>query len=217
MKFIVATFVLLYRSSKLELKIIGATLLVLIVLPLMAVVVFAHAGIALISEALVSANPTTQAIEVFDPDGNVVVELEVSTTWPVRGYISDEFGSYHPFRRLLGLGTHSGIDIANAYGRIGDPVTPFMEGVVARTNPDDVGHCGKSVRIAHGHNIESLYCHLDRLTAVRAQTVTPGDVIGYMGNTGTSTGPHLHFQVEVYGIAVNPRVFVAGEPEGSGR
>ena len=215
MKFIAALFVWLYKSSKLELKIVAATLFTLLVLPLMSVVVFANAGIALISEALVSVNPTTQAVEVYDPDGNVLVELELSTTWPARGYVSDEFGTNDPFRRMLGLGAHTGIDIANAYGLIGDPITTFMDGTVIRVNPDDVGHCGKSVRIAHGHNIESLYCHLDSIVALESQAIVPGEVIGYMGNTGTSTGPHLHFQVEVYGIPVEPRLFVTGEPEGS--
>ena len=215
MKFIAALFVWLYRSSKLELKIVAATLFTLLVLPLMAVVVFANAGIALVSEALVSVNPTSQFVEVYDPDGNVVVELQVSTTWPARGFVSDEFGTHDPWRRLLGLGAHTGVDIANAYGLIGDPVTTFMDGVVVRVNPEDIGDCGKSVRIAHGHNIESLYCHLDSINSIVGSEVVPGDVIGYMGNTGTSTGPHLHFQVEVYGIPVEPRLFVAGDPEGS--
>ena len=203
------------RNTKTELKIVAATLAVLLLLPLAAVVVFASAGVALVSDALVSVNPTTQLIELFDPDGNKTAELELSTTWPARGYISDEFGTYQPFRRLLGLGAHSGIDIANAYGMVGDPITPFMEGVVVSVTIEDSGACGKRVRLSHGNNIQSLYCHLSSVSVAEGMDVVPGDVIGYMGNTGTSTGPHLHFQVEVYGIPVNPRIFVVGEPEGS--
>ena len=67
---------------------------------------------------------------------------------------------------------------------------------------------GKHIIIDHGDNITSLYGHLDKIYVVNGQKVTINDVIGKEGSTGWSTGPHLHFQIDAYGIPVNPRTFL---------
>lgn len=204
------------KSCKRELYIVLITLAVLMSIPAAAVVVFADAGIQLISDALVSVNPATRLVEIFDSNGNKVAELELSTNWPARGYVSDEFGTWEAWRKALGLGPHTGTDIANQYGDYGDPITPFMVGKVLYNHDVDDNSCGKHVKLQHEHNITSLYCHLDSTAGITPGTnVKPGDIIGYMGNTGSSTGVHLHFMIQVYGINVNPRTFMVGEPEGS--
>lgn len=205
----------LFSSKHYELKIVLATLSILIMLPVISVVVFASSGLALVSETLAAVNPITHLVDIFDPNGNKVDEIEISTVWPTRGYVSDEFGSFGEFRQHLKLGPHSGIDIANEYGLIGEPVTPIYEGKVIRVDNIDDSSCGRNVLIQHSYNIKSIYCHLAVASAVEQTDVKPGDVIGLMGSTGTSTGPHLHLGVYVYDIPVNPRIFMVGEPEGS--
>lgn len=195
-----------------ETAIVLVTLLTLVSLPLLVVVTAAASGTAAVSQALVKANPVTHVVEVFDSHGKKVAELELSTTWPTTGIVTDEFGTHDPFRRLLGLGKHTGIDIADEHSQTGNPVTPFMLGTVTRVDTSDNDSCGISVRLDHGNGISSLYCHLASIATTVGKEVKPGDVIGYTGNTGTSTGPHLHFQTMVYDIPVNPRTFMVGEP-----
>lgn len=91
-----------------------------------------------------------------------------------------------------------------------------MTGTIAYVDNIDDSSCGKHVKINHEFNITSTYCHMD--SAVEwpvGVEVSPGEVIGFMGSTGASTGSHVHLTTRVYGIAVNPRIFLVGEPEGS--
>lgn len=212
MKFLV---VWLFKRGNTEIKIVLLTLAVLLALPTATVVVMAASGSSLLSNALARINPITHLVEIFDADGEKVHELELSTTWPTTGYISDEFGTKSTFRRLLGLGAHSGIDIANERGQTGTPVTTFMNGRVTRVDDVDDSDCGIAVVIDHGMGISSQYCHLLSTSVSKDIDVVPGDVIGLMGSTGTSTGPHLHFMILVYDIPVNPRMFMVGEPMGT--
>lgn len=203
------------RKTSVELKIVFATLAILLVLPLILVVIVSASGLAAASQALASLNPITHLVEVFDADGNKVHELELSTVWPTTGYVSDEFGTHDTIRRLLGLNRHTGIDIANERGLFGTPITTFMAGRVVMVDSVDDSSCGINVKIDHGHGISSLYCHMQSTPAIVNAEVKPGDIIGYMGSTGASTGSHLHFQTMVYGIPVNPRTFMVGQPTGT--
>ena len=204
----------LFRRKNYEIKIVLATLAVLISLPIISVVVFASSGLALVGSALANLNPVTHLVEIFEPNGHKVAEVKLSTVWPAQGYISDEFGAHEAFRLELGLGPHTGIDIADNRGKIsGDPITPFMEGKVIAVHDKDDNTCGKHVELQHQYNITSLYCHMSEPQAIVEEDVKPGDVIGLSGQTGVATGPHVHFQVMVYGIAVNPRIFMVGDPE----
>jgi murein DD-endopeptidase MepM/ murein hydrolase activator NlpD len=99
------------------------------------------------------------------------------------------------------------LDIANPYGLVGDPITPFMDGEVIYEGEIFWGY-GKHIVIDHGDNITSVYAHLDKIYVFKGQQVYIGDTIGTMGNTGWSTGPHLHFEIRLYGIPVNPMVFL---------
>lgn len=205
----------LYRKTKTELKIVLLTIAILIILPAVAVVVVAASGVSLVGQALAAVNPITHLVEIFDADGNKVHELELSTVWPTTGYVSDEFGTRDQTRVRLGLGAHTGIDIANERKETGTPVTPFMVGKVLRVDDIDNSSCGINILIDHGNGITSLYCHLLATATSPQADVKPGDIIAYMGSTGTSTGPHLHFQTMVFGIPVNPRTFMVGEPKGT--
>lgn len=206
----------LMKSLKTEIKIILAALVLFIFLPAISVVVVAASGIQLVGDALASLNPVTKLVEIFDTNGNKTGEVMVTTNWPTRGYVSDEFGTLDAFRLELGLGRHTGIDIANRNGVYGEPVTSFMVGTVMRVDMIDDDACGINVKLRHGHNITSTYCHLyQAVNLPKDSPVKPGDVIGYMGSTGASTGAHTHLQVAIYDIPVNPRIFLVGEPEAS--
>lgn len=201
----------LVKALRVELRIVLAALLLLIFLPALTVVVVAASGLQAVSGTLASFNPVTHQVEIFDTNGNKVADIALTTTWPARGFVSDEFGTFGLFRREMGLGRHNGIDIA---GAVGEPVTPFMAGHVLQVVATDNNSCGLYVKLRHAHNITSTYCHLSRVENLAVGTpVQPGDIIGYMGSTGASTGPHLHFMIALFDIPVNPRIFMVGEPE----
>ena len=203
------------RKSKREIQIVLVTLAILIFLPAVSLVVLAASGTAIVSEALAAVNPVTHLVDIFDANGKKVNEIELSTVWPARGYVSDEFGTLSTERMDMGLGPHSGIDIANERRETGTPITPFMAGKVSIVHTIDDNTCGIYVKVSHGNGITSLYCHMLATDTFKDAEVKPGDVIGYMGSTGASTGPHVHFQIMVYDIPVNPRTFMVGTPTGT--
>ena len=199
----------LLSSLKTELKIVLGVLGSLFFLPLIGLVVIANAGIAEVASALVSTNPTTHDVEVRDPNGVLVRLLQASTVWPVAGVVTLEFGASDAPYQVH----HTGIDIANRQQLIGDPVTTFMQGTVRSVNTDASKGCGEYVSVDHGDGITSLYCHLSSTAVQVGQAVQPGDSLGREGSTGHSTGPHVHFQIMISGVPVNPRSFMVGDPD----
>ncbi len=173
-------------------------------LPFIAILVLTNAGIPAVSNKLASINEKTHTIEIHDPTGKIIAHLDIVTIWPVQGVVTLEFGeSDLPYQPV-----HTGIDIAD---RIGDPVTPFLKGKVIDTESLSWGY-GNYVVIDNGNNVTSLYAHLSKIEVTKGQDVQPGDVIGLEGQTGWATGPHVHFETRVFGIPVNPRTFVDGNP-----
>jgi len=82
-----------------------------------------------------------------------------------------------------------------------------MDGIVTYAGEIFWGY-GKHVIIDHGNNVTTIYAHLNKIYVYKGQKVTTSDVIGGQGKTGWATGVHLHFETRVYGIPVNPRVFL---------
>ncbi|HEX7535241.1 MAG TPA: M23 family metallopeptidase [Syntrophales bacterium] len=122
--------------------------------------------------------------------------------WPVQGWVTSEFG----FRSSpIGGGRefHKGIDIAT---RMGVHVVAPADGLVSEIAYDrDVGHM---VKIDHGYGMTSWYGHLLRTAVNQGNMVKRGDVIGYVGNSGRSTGSHLHYSLILNGIPINPRKYL---------
>ncbi|MCL1889897.1 MAG: M23 family metallopeptidase [Desulfovibrionaceae bacterium] len=123
--------------------------------------------------------------------------------WPTDGYLTSTFG-----RRTSPFGSgstdfHKGVDIAN---RIGTPVRAPAQGVVTFVGWD--GGYGNCIVINHGNSISSRYGHLSNSLVKVGQAVNRGDVIGSVGNSGRSTGPHLHYEVRVGGVCVNPLRYI---------
>lgn len=96
---------------------------------------------------------------------------------------------------------HEGMDFS---APIGTDVYATGEGVVTKITDEKTGY-GKRIEIDHGFNYTTLYAHLDRFNVKVGQKVKRGDVIGFVGNTGGSTAPHLHYEVHVKGRKVNPQ------------
>ena len=188
-------------SYKKELFYVSLAFLLTLLLPIIAVIVISNTGIAIVADQLVGINLKSHKIEIHDPaTGKVITTVDVTTMWPVKGVVTLEFGEVDlPYQPL-----HTGIDIA---GKIGDPVTTFMKGKVIYTGELSWGY-GKHIIIDHGNNITSLYGHLSKINVKKDDEVKPGDIIGLEGSTGWSTGPHVHFEIRIFGIPVNPRVFL---------
>jgi len=191
-----------------ELKFVLFAFLITLLIPVLAVILVANVGLNIVSNSLATFNPQTNTVEIRDPrTGLVVQSLKIVGVWPVNGVVTLEFGeSNFPYQVF-----HTGIDIANPNHQIGDPVTTFTEGTVTFAGQTPLG-LGKHVIIDHGNNITSYYGHLSAVYATKGQQVKPGDIIGAEGETGWATGPHVHFQINVYGIPVNPRTFLQGNP-----
>jgi len=118
--------------------------------------------------------------------------------WPVEGQVTGSFGErIDPFN---GEGAfHSGVDIGSNYGQ---QIIAPADGVV--TFADFLGGYGKAMMLDHGHGISTRYGHLSGFAATPGQRVHRGDVIGYVGASGRSTGPHLHYEVRINDTPVNP-------------
>ena len=122
--------------------------------------------------------------------------------WPVEGRITDAFGErIDPFN---GEGAfHTGIDIS---AEVGHPIIAPAEGHVRLS--EFVKGYGRAVIIDHGNGITTLYGHLSRFAVQDDQFVRRGQVIGYVGDSGRSTGPHLHYEVRIHDAPVNPYKFM---------
>ena len=122
----------------------------------------------------------------------------VPTLWPVVGEITGHFGErLDPFS---GEGAfHSGIDIASHYG---DTVRATADGMVLAV--DQRAGYGRLVVIDHGFGVSTWYGHLSAFKTHEGMRVKRGDIIGYEGTSGRSTGPHLHYEVRIYNTPVNP-------------
>lgn len=124
--------------------------------------------------------------------------------WPTNGEVTSRFG-WRSSPWGWGSNWHPGIDIANDTGT---PVIATADGTV--TNSGWYGGYGKMIEIDHGNGIVTIYGHNSQLLVSPGQKIKKGEQIAYMGNTGISTGSHLHYEVRVNGTAVNPSSFLSG-------
>jgi murein DD-endopeptidase MepM/ murein hydrolase activator NlpD len=125
--------------------------------------------------------------------------ISVPSRMPLEGAsLTSNFGMRtHPV--LGGRRQHTGIDLA---APTGTPVYATADGIVSRA--DWYSSYGLYISVEHGASMQTRYAHLSRLAVAAGDSVKKGDLIGYVGSTGRSTGPHLHYEVRVEGLAVNP-------------
>ena len=140
------------------------------------------------------------ALDKAGPDAPVEQPIiSVPSRMPLDGSrLTSSFGMRtHP---VLGQRrNHKGIDLA---APTGTPVYATADGVVGRA--DWFSTYGLYISIDHGADLETRYAHMSKLAVAAGDRVRKGDIIGYVGSTGRSTGPHLHYEVRIDGAAVNP-------------
>ncbi|MDD5528418.1 MAG: M23 family metallopeptidase [bacterium] len=122
------------------------------------------------------------------------------SVWPTQGVVTSNFG----WRKMGGASeSHSGMDIAD---NVGTPVVATASGII--TKVEYAGRLGLCVEIDHGFGYRTIYGHLSRTKVELYQKVNRNEVIGYMGNTGRSTGPHLHYEVKISGESSPPLNYI---------
>lgn len=138
--------------------------------------------------------------EYFDDQKSLLASTP--SIWPARGWITSDFGvRLDPYTadRIM----HRGLDIATAQGQ---PVLAPSDGTVVFTGTE--GGYGKVLIIDHGYGVKTRYGHLAEIFVQLGERIQRGAKVGSVGNTGRSTGPHLHYEVRVNGIPENPRKFI---------
>ena len=131
---------------------------------------------------------------------------DIPSLWPlkgVQGHVTAVFGpSIHPFTGQWYL--HKGLDIAYGYGV---PIVSTANGKIIEVGQDEKGY-GNYVVIRHKYGFYTKYAHMQRMYVKPGQELSQGDVIGTMGNTGLSTGPHLHYEVRIGAQVVDPTKYI---------
>jgi murein DD-endopeptidase MepM/ murein hydrolase activator NlpD len=142
-------------------------------------------------------SPSTFPGMIDDPNA-------IPSIWPVHGRLTAGFGQrMDPFSGEAAF--HPGVDIADA---LGTDVIATGDGLVIEAEPD-AGY-GRSILIDHGDGITTRYAHLSRIFVVVGEQVKQGEIIGAIGVSGRTTGPHLHYEVRIHGTPVNPGRFLHG-------
>jgi murein DD-endopeptidase MepM/ murein hydrolase activator NlpD len=134
--------------------------------------------------------------------GDWTALADAPSLWPLEGRVGSGFGSRQD--PINGEGAfHSGIDIEAPYG---SPVRAAADGEV--TGATMGAGYGRQIVLNHGHDVVTLYGHLSAMAVVPGQHVMRGQVIGYVGQSGRATGPHLHYEVRVHNVPVNPHKYL---------
>ena len=159
--------------------------------------------VVLRSEAL--SGRISRALESgLSPDfsGDWTALADAPSMWPIEGRVGSSFGERED--PINGEGAfHSGLDLDAPFGT---PVRASADGRVldAAMRP---GY-GRDIVLSHGHDVETVYGHLSAMSVMPGQHVTRGQVIGYVGQSGRATGPHLHYEVRVHNVPVNPHKYL---------
>jgi murein DD-endopeptidase MepM/ murein hydrolase activator NlpD len=138
--------------------------------------------------------------EYFDDQRSLLASTP--SIWPTRGWVTSDFGTridpYTAERRM-----HQGLDIATPHGQ---PVYSPSDGTVVFAGVES-GY-GNVLVLDHGYGVKTRYGHLSEILVHLGDRIRRGDKVAAVGNTGRSTGPHLHYEVRVNGIPENPRKFI---------
>jgi murein DD-endopeptidase MepM/ murein hydrolase activator NlpD len=156
-------------------------------------------GLGLTAEDSVAAERATAdrtQVAADSPSDQASMLRAIPTFWPVRGFITKKFNAAPTNQEPL---LHEGVDIAVDRGT---PIRASASGYVLEAGFNDT--YGYYVQIDHGYGIKTLYAHADMLVVMKGERVAQGQTIAYSGNTGRSTAPHLHFQVTVNNVPVDP-------------
>jgi murein DD-endopeptidase MepM/ murein hydrolase activator NlpD len=145
---------------------------------------------------------TLNARRPFSSLDDALSSANAPSLWPVVGPVTSSFGEREdPFN---GEGAfHAGVDISSHFG---DPVRATADGTVETAGL--ASGYGREIVIDHGYGVKTVYGHLSGFAVTGGQQVTRGQVIGYVGTSGRSTGPHLHYEVRIRNTPVNPHKYL---------
>jgi len=144
--------------------------------------------------------------------GRIDLSIDAPTLWPVIGPITSSFGEREDPVFHNGEGEfHTGIDIS---APVGTPIRAAADGTV-KTAEIENGY-GRQVVIDHGHGMETCYAHMSGFTVMAGQNVVRGQVIGYVGVSGRTTGANLHYEVRIHNTPVNPHKYLQTTMAGLG-
>jgi Peptidase family M23 len=147
---------------------------------------------------------SSSSSDLFGAGSGADMASFVPTLWPIMGPITSSFGQREDPVAGNGEGEfHSGIDISAPNGV---PIRATGDGIV-QTAEMSSGY-GREVVIDHGHGVETVYGHMSGFAVVAGQTVLRGQVIGYVGHSGRTTGSHLHYEVRIRNTPVNPHKYL---------
>jgi len=164
-----------------------------------------------------TVTPNPETVKRIQAEGGMIVAarnrteplpfFETGFLQPAEGRISGVFGS----QRILNgqpRSPHSGLDIA---APIGTPILATADGVVSLVHNGMI-LTGKTIMIDHGFGLDSVYIHMDAIHVEEGQRVQQGDLIGEIGMTGRTNGPHLHFGISWYGARLDPQTVMSALP-----
>ncbi|MHB9033282.1 MAG: M23 family metallopeptidase [Anaerolineae bacterium] len=142
--------------------------------------------------------PEAERLQALYSHSTDLIRWKKQFIWPHTGTITSTYGERRLYDGKLNS-FHGGLDIA---GNLGDPIAAAGAGKVILAETLQVR--GNTVIIDHGAGVFSIYCHMQDLAVSAWQDVQTGDLLGHLGTTGLSTGPHLHWEIRVNGVPVDP-------------
>ncbi|MBI5526923.1 MAG: M23 family metallopeptidase [Deltaproteobacteria bacterium] len=152
------------------------------------------------TEAEVTEEHLRELKDFFDAQKTILASTP--SIWPSRGWVTSDFGfRYDPYTGDRSM--HRGLDIAT---QAGTTVVAPGDGQVISSEYNS--YYGKVILIDHGNSVVTRYAHLSEISVREGDKVARGQKIGAVGNSGRSTGPHLHYEIEVNGIPVNPMKYI---------
>ena len=176
-------------------KLIFSTMMILIIFLFVSCKSEEEMNTAVLSQNIVKENEERVAVKETKKSVNSIL---MSLSNPTKGgYITSVFGER--WGRL-----HKGIDIS---GNIGDPVMASFDGVVKSRFYEKDGY-GNIIILKYSNGLETRYAHMNSFKVKEGDRVKKGDIIGSVGNTGRSTGPHLHFELRINGSPVDPEGYI---------
>ncbi len=143
-----------------------------------------------------------EVLEVGTRAGSFTIASSIDFKWPYEGFIYSYYGESDGR-----VQTHKGIDLVNYGGCYRDPAYAAADGVVVFSGDNGNGY-GNYVIIDHGNGILTYYAHFDSCSVSTGDIVKAGDEVGKIGSTGRSTGNHLHFEIKIDGVSVDPLLFL---------
>lgn len=171
--------------------------------PVKEMVLSMHQSLDVLNEDIITGDQVKHKLFQYLEDQKVLLSSTPSI-WPTKGWLSSRFGyRISPFTQRKEM--HKGLDIST---RLNTPIVAPADGIIIKNGWN--GSFGKMISIRHGNGYITKYAHLNKILVKKGQAVKRGDKLGLVGQTGRSTGPHLHYEVHLKGVPVNPLRYIVG-------